>query len=81
MDITWSPFDDRLLATCADDGKAKLWQFDDYEGMTGREHRTECNLELDAHNRKCISVQWHAAADNLLATHSIDNTVKIWDIN
>ena len=26
-------------------------------------------------------MQWHAAADNLLATHSIDKTVKVWDIN
>ena len=41
----------------------------------------ESDLELEAHSRKCISVQWHEAADNLLATHSIDKTVKIWDID
>ena len=43
--------------------------------------RSDCDLELEAHSRKCISVQWHAAAENLLATHSIDKTIKIWDIN
>ena len=41
----------------------------------------ECDLELEAHSRKCVSVQWHTAAENLLATHSIDKTIKIWDIN
>ena len=80
-DCQWSPFEDRLLATCADDGKAKLWVFDDYEGLTGHGHRTACDLELEAHARKCISVQWHEAAENLLATHSVDKTVKVWDIN
>ena len=35
FDMQWSPFEDRLLATCADDGKAKFWVFDDYEGLTG----------------------------------------------
>ena len=34
-DLAWSPFEDRLLATCADDGKVKFWVFDDYEGLTG----------------------------------------------
>ena len=58
----------------------KLWQFEDYEGV--KENRSECNIEIDAHEgRKCISAQWHVAADNLIATHSIDKTIKIWDIN
>ena len=74
FDMQWSPFEDRLLATCADDGKAKFWVFDDYQGLMGKSNRQECDLELDAHSRKCISVQWHAAAENLLATHSIDQT-------
>ena len=56
FDMQWSPFEDRLLATCADDGKAKFWVFDDYEGLTGGQSRMECDLELEAHARKCISV-------------------------
>ena len=54
FDVQWSPFEDRLLATCADDGKVKLWIFDDYDGL--KEHRSDCDLELEAHSRKCVSV-------------------------
>jgi len=56
FDMQWSPFEDRLLATCADDGKAKFWVFDDYDGLTGGSNRMDCDLELEAHSRKCISV-------------------------
>lgn len=57
FDMQWSPFEDRLLATCADDGKCKFWVFDDYEGlMSGDQNRMECDLELEAHSRKCISI-------------------------
>ena len=81
-DISWSPFEDRLLATCADDGKAKFWVFDDYEGLTvPNKHLMDSDLELDAHSRKCLSVQWHEGCENLLATHSMDKTVKVWDIH
>ena len=80
-DMAWSPFEDRLLATCADDGKVKMWVFDDYEGCIGKGNIMDADLILDAHHRKCMGVKWHEAAENLLATHSIDKTIKVWDIN
>ena len=46
-----------MLATCADDGAAKFWVFDeDYEGLTGKQNMMEPALELEAHQRKCISI-------------------------
>ena len=78
-DIQWSPFEERLLATCADDGKVKMWVFDDFEGC--KENLVEADMELEAHSRKCLNVRWHRSVESLLATCSIDKTVKIWDIN
>lgn len=79
--MQWNPFDERILATCADDGLAKFWVIDQVDGLEKTGNRSECDLEIEAHSRKCISVQWHEAAAELIATHSIDKTVKIWDIN
>ena len=28
FDMQWNPFDERILATCADDGSAKFWVID-----------------------------------------------------
>lgn len=58
-DMQWSPFEDRLLATCADDGKVKMWVFDDYDGLTNKSDVLEADMNIDAHHRKCISVRWH----------------------
>ena len=33
QDMQWSHFEDRLLASSADDGIVKFWIFDDYEGV------------------------------------------------
>lgn len=44
LDMQWSPFEERLLATCADDGKVKMWVFDDFNGLTGKGNLTECDL-------------------------------------
>jgi len=56
-----------------------MWVFDDNEGV--KENITEPDMELDAHSRKCLNVRWHRSVESLLATCSIDKTVKIWDIN
>lgn len=83
QDIAWSPFDNHLLATCADDGKAKFWMFEGDEGTTQKlnTHITEADLEIEAHARKCLGVKWHRAAENLIATHSIDKTIKLFDVD
>ena len=67
-DIAWSPFEDRLLASTADDGTCKLWVFEDYEGL--KASTSEADLVLEAAPRKCLGVQWHNSVDSLLATNA-----------
>ncbi len=56
QDLQWNPFEDRLLASSADDGKVKLWIFDDEEGCATTGRRTESDMEIEAHNRKCLNM-------------------------
>lgn len=46
LDMSWSPFNDKLLATCAEDRNPKFWLFDDYNGLMGGQNRTDYAFEL-----------------------------------
>lgn len=35
---------------------------------------------LKGHQRKVMGLQWHRTADNVLATHGADSTVRVWDV-
>ena len=48
-DTQFSPFEDRLLATTADDGKLNLWVFDDFNGTLGGDHMTQPDIQINAH--------------------------------
>ena len=39
------------------------------------------DLELIGHAKKVLSLRWHHIADNVLASYSMDSTIKIWDVN
>ncbi|KAL8741231.1 MAG: hypothetical protein Q9190_006139 [Brigantiaea leucoxantha] len=84
LDTDWSPFDDSLLASSSDDGKAFIWRVP--EGFTLRAD-DDVDLpdvgpisQLSGHSRKVGHVLFNPAAENILATSSGDYTVKIWDV-
>lgn len=84
LDTDWSPFDDTLIASGSDDGKAFIWKVP--EGFTlkveeGEEPKDVSPIhKLTGHSRKVGHVLFNPAAENVLATSSGDYSVKIWDI-
>jgi WD40 repeat protein len=77
-DLGFSPFHETLLASASEDGLVKLWVLPE-EGLT--EHIKEEDMELRGHTKKVLALRWHHIAENLMATYSFDNNVKIWDVS
>ncbi|KAI4226573.1 MAG: hypothetical protein L6R36_003058 [Xanthoria steineri] len=84
LDTDWNPFDDSLIASGSDDGKAFIWRVpDDFTLRTEEkeEPRDVAPLkQLSGHSRKVGHVLFNPAAANVLATSSGDYTVKLWDV-
>ncbi|KAL8948165.1 MAG: hypothetical protein Q9222_005630 [Ikaeria aurantiellina] len=84
LDTDWSPFDDSLIASGSDDGKAFIWRVP--EGFTlrteeGQDPEDVAPIkQLAGHSRKVGHVLFNPAAANILATSSGDYTVKVWDV-
>ena len=76
-DIGFSPFNKQLLCTTSEDGTAKLWLIPE-DGVT--EDIKEADADLLGHTKKVMACQWHRTAENVLATHSADGCVRIWDV-
>lgn len=84
LDTDWSPFNDSLIASGSDDGKAFIYKVP--EGFTLRTEEGEAVKDvapvqkLSGHSRKVGHVLFNPAAENILATSSGDYTIKLWDI-
>lgn len=84
LDTDWNPFNDSLIASGSDDGKAFIWKVP--EGFTLRTEEGEQPADvapvakLVGHSRKVGHVLFNPAAENILATSSGDYTVKVWDV-
>ncbi|XP_005107916.1 coronin-7 [Aplysia californica] len=76
-DFDFSPFDDYLLATGAQDNKVKLWLLPEEESI---ENVSEAVLSLPAYERRVENVLWNPCADGVLAV-TTDKSVKIYDIS
>ena len=58
------------LATSSGDGTVKIWDFS----------KAECILTFTDHTHAVWGCSWHSCGD-FLASCSMDNTSKVWDVN
>jgi len=77
-DFEFSPFDDRLLVTGADDCHVKIWKIPE-TGLT--ENMVNCNGELVGHQKRVYTVNFHPTASNVVVTSGGDQTAFLWDLN
>ncbi|XP_065668969.1 coronin-7 isoform X2 [Hydra vulgaris] len=78
LDFDIDPFDNRNIAVGCDDWKIRIWKVPD-NGLTAT--LEEPNHILIGHNQRVTIVKYHPTASNILASVSLDLSVKIWDLN
>jgi len=79
LDIQFHPFNDSILATCAADASIKIWNLDE-EAISQGEISSDAVQSLEEHEKKVTRMLFHPTANNVLASTSIDKTIRLWDI-
>jgi coronin-1B/1C/6 len=77
MDLDFNPFNENLIASCSEDGTAKVWNIPE-EGL--KDNMTEAVQVLIGHKRKVGTIAFNPVANNILVTSAADFMVKVWDI-
>lgn len=85
LDTDFDPFNDRRLASGSDDSKIGIWDIPEGYSFRNSENNDEIVdvkpvRMLSGHSRKVGHVLFHPIAQNVLASSSLDYTVKLWDV-
>lgn len=87
LDTAFDPFNKQRIASCSDDGNILIWDIP--EDFSFRNYKdaddnvkdiTEPVKILKGHSRKVGHVGFHPCAADVLASSSMDYTVKIWNV-
>jgi coronin-1B/1C/6 len=76
-DVQFHPFIDNMVATGDDGAQIKISKFPE-EGL--KEDVTECLATMEGHSKKINFLAFNPVANNILASVSADESVRIWDI-
>eukprot|EP00053_Salpingoeca_punica_P020415 m.211512 g.211512 ORF g.211512 m.211512 type:complete len:456 (+) comp18430_c0_seq1:49-1416(+) len=76
LDIQFCPYNDHVIASCAEDCMVMVWQIPE----AGLKKDIEPKVTLIGHQRRVGIVEWHPTAENVLASAGFDYQIIIWDI-
>lgn len=87
LDTSFNPFNSQQIVSCSDDAKICLWEIpEDYsfhkylDANDQIKDITEPIKVLSGHSRKVGKVKFHPCAENVIASSSLDYSVKIWNL-
>ena len=69
LDLQWNPFNDNVIASCAEDCTVRVWEIPD-GGLT--QDLNDAVVVLQGHQRRVGIVEWHPTVDNLLFSAGFD---------
>lgn len=78
LDTAFSPFNDDVVASTGEDGRLLVWNIP--QPGQASEGPLQPALSLQAHERRAVDIKFHPTAENVLATASHDQTVRLWDL-
>jgi len=79
QDLQFSPFHDNVLATCSNDCTTKVWIIPQ-QGLDSVMGEGEEHANLLGHDKKVLLLKWNPVSGFNIATASMDQTIKIWDV-
>ncbi|AET40885.1 coronin Ecym_7028 [Eremothecium cymbalariae DBVPG len=86
LDTDFDPFNDQIIASSSDDTKIAIWEipsdysFHNAQDEDGNTKDVTPVKFLMGHTRKVGHVLYHPTASNILASSSLDHTVRIWNV-
>lgn len=87
LDTAFNPFNERQLVSCSDDGDICLWEIPEdfsFHKYLDEEDNVKDIITplkvLSGHSRKVGHIQFHPCAKNVIASSSLDYTVKLWNL-
>jgi coronin-7 len=79
LDISFSPFQPNILATASIDKSVKIWTLPEDSSISLSD--VEPTMTLDQHQNTVKTCSFHPVIDSFLATSSMDQTVRLFDIS
>ncbi|KAL6943109.1 hypothetical protein ACO0RG_002094 [Hanseniaspora osmophila] len=86
LDTDFDPFDEQKIASASDDAKICIWEIPENFTLQSVDNAEEVDdIEkpvqvLTGHSRKVGHILYHPIAKDVLASSSMDRTVRIWNV-